>query len=133
MALEESREKAATPSLDSGPNAIKFDCRLSVSIERVGLGTARQLGLDMLIPTVSTRARCSVRRSRAWRFGLAFAVPSLQAPEVNMKLSREFKNEQQAEERERALGAAGYQAWRKQAPDGHWQVFWLAPIALSSV
>ena len=46
-----------------------------------------------------------------------------------MKFSREFKNEQQAEAREMALEAAGYQAWRKHAPDGNWQVFWLAPTA----
>jgi len=44
-----------------------------------------------------------------------------------MKLSREFNSEQQAEAQERVLKAAGYQAWRKHAPDGHWQVFWVEP------
>jgi len=44
-----------------------------------------------------------------------------------MKLSREFKSEQQAEAQELALKAAGYQAWRKHAPDGNWQVFWMDP------
>jgi len=44
-----------------------------------------------------------------------------------MKLSREYTSEQQAEARELALKAAGYQAWRKHSPDGHWQVFWVDP------
>jgi hypothetical protein len=44
-----------------------------------------------------------------------------------MKLSREFKSEQQAEAQEVALKAAGYQAWRKHSPDGNWLVFWMDP------
>jgi hypothetical protein len=44
-----------------------------------------------------------------------------------MKLSRQFNSEQRAEAHELALKAAGYQAWRKQAPDGNWQVFWVEP------
>ena len=46
---------------------------------------------------------------------------------ANMKLSRDFSNEQQAEARELALKVAGYSAWRKRAPDGRWQVFWILP------
>lgn len=42
-----------------------------------------------------------------------------------MKLSREFQDEQEAEARELLLRAEGYQAWRKHAPDGTWQVIWL--------
>ena len=45
-----------------------------------------------------------------------------------MKFSREFNSEREAEVRERFLKDAGYQAWRKHSPDGHWQVFWLVPI-----
>jgi hypothetical protein len=44
-----------------------------------------------------------------------------------MKLSRDCKDEKEAEVRERLLNAAGYKAWRKHAPDGHWQVFWILP------
>lgn len=44
-----------------------------------------------------------------------------------MKLSREFKSEQQAEAQELALKAAGYQAWRNLGPDGNWLVFWVDP------
>ena len=44
-----------------------------------------------------------------------------------MKLSREFNNEQQAEARERMLQAEGYQAWRKRAADGRWQLIWVVP------
>ena len=44
-----------------------------------------------------------------------------------MKLSREFKNERDAEAREILLKAAGFQAWRKCVPDGTWEVFWMVP------
>ncbi len=44
-----------------------------------------------------------------------------------MKLSREFDDEQKAQQRELALQAMGYRAWRNRKPDGRWQVFWLEP------
>ncbi len=50
-----------------------------------------------------------------------------QSLEDDMKLSREFNNEQQAEARERMLQAEGYQAWRKRTPDGRWQLIWVVP------
>lgn len=49
-----------------------------------------------------------------------------EALEENMKLSREFHDEQQAEARELLLRSEGYQVWKKHAPDGTWQVIWLA-------
>ena len=49
-----------------------------------------------------------------------------------MKLSRQFDSEQRAEAQELALKAAGYQAWRKCTPDGHWQVFWFEPTLPSA-
>jgi len=41
-----------------------------------------------------------------------------------MKLSREFKDEEQARARERALQAIGYRAWLNRNLDGTWQLFW---------
>ena len=60
-------------------------------------------------------------------FGSPFAHVRVASLEKRMKFSREFNSEQQAEAQEIALKAAGYQAWRKHAPDGRWQVFWLVP------
>jgi hypothetical protein len=40
-----------------------------------------------------------------------------------MKLSREFKDEEQARARERAL-QAGYRAWLNCKGDGTWQLYW---------
>ena len=45
-----------------------------------------------------------------------------------MKLSREFHDEQQAVARESLLRSEGYQAWKKHAADGTWQVVWLAEV-----
>jgi len=42
-----------------------------------------------------------------------------------MKFSREYRSEDQAREREAALQASGYSAWRTQKADGSWTVFWL--------
>jgi hypothetical protein len=41
-----------------------------------------------------------------------------------MKLSSQFEDERQARQREIALQAAGYRAWRNRAADGLWHVFW---------
>ena len=41
-----------------------------------------------------------------------------------MKLSREFRDEQQAQAQELALQAMGYLAWRNHKRDGTWHVFW---------
>ena len=41
-----------------------------------------------------------------------------------MKLSREFKNEEQARARERGLLAVGYRAWVNCNGDGTWQLYW---------
>ena len=41
-----------------------------------------------------------------------------------MKLSREFKDEEQARARERALQAVGCRAWLNHKPDGTWQLYW---------
>jgi hypothetical protein len=41
-----------------------------------------------------------------------------------MKLSREFKDEQQARERARSLQAMGYRAWLNRNVDGSWQLYW---------
>ena len=41
-----------------------------------------------------------------------------------MKLSREFKDEQQARARERGLQAMGYRAWLNCKRDGTWQLYW---------
>jgi len=43
---------------------------------------------------------------------------------MTMKLSREFRNEQQAQAQELALQTMGYIAWRNLKRDGTWQVFW---------
>ena len=59
-------------------------------------------------------------------------LSSSQALEENMKFSREFNDEQQAEAREQTLRAGGYQAWRKHSADGHWQVIWLVPTGTSA-
>ncbi len=67
------------------------------------------------------------------RTGIPFARVTVGDVGGNMKLSRDFENEQQAEARERALKAAGYQAWRKHTPDGTWQVFWLVPVQFSGI
>jgi hypothetical protein len=44
-----------------------------------------------------------------------------------MKLCREFRDEQQARTRERALQAMGYRAWVNQR-EGIWCVFWFEPF-----
>jgi hypothetical protein len=62
------------------------------------------------------------------RCGIAFAFEKSAWTAVDMKLSREYNDEKEAEAREVLLKAAGYQAWRKHAPDGRWQVFWLLPV-----
>jgi hypothetical protein len=41
-----------------------------------------------------------------------------------MKLSREFKDEEQARARERALQAMGYRAWLNRNSDGAWNLYW---------
>jgi hypothetical protein len=41
-----------------------------------------------------------------------------------MKLSREFKNEEQARARERDLLTVGYRAWVNRTGDGTWQLYW---------
>ncbi len=41
-----------------------------------------------------------------------------------MKFSHEFRSEEQAREREAALRASGYHAWRTRKADGSWEVFW---------
>jgi len=45
-----------------------------------------------------------------------------------MKLSREFNDEKQARERERALQAMGYRAWLNSKGDGTWQLYWFEPF-----
>ena len=45
-----------------------------------------------------------------------------------MKLSREFKDEQQARARERALQALGYRAWLNHTGDGSWRLFWFEQL-----
>jgi len=45
-----------------------------------------------------------------------------------MKLSREFKDEEQARERERALLAMGYRAWVNWSRDGTWALYWFEQI-----
>jgi hypothetical protein len=65
----------------------------------------------------------SAARNRLAR-GVLFQA---RASEAHMKLAREFKSEQQAQAQELALKTAGYQAWRNQAPDGNWLVFWVEP------
>jgi hypothetical protein len=47
-----------------------------------------------------------------------------------MKLSREFKDENEARARERALQARGYRAWLNSSADGTWHVFWFEPVSL---
>ena len=47
-----------------------------------------------------------------------------------MKLSREFKDENEARARERALQASGYRAWLNSSVDGTWLVFWFEPVSL---
>ncbi len=44
--------------------------------------------------------------------------------EDSMKLFREFKDEQVAHARERALQALGYRAWVNHKSDGSWLLFW---------
>ena len=41
-----------------------------------------------------------------------------------MKLYREYKDEEQARARERALLALGYRPWLNHKGDGSWLVFW---------
>jgi hypothetical protein len=41
-----------------------------------------------------------------------------------MKLSREFKNEEQARTQEQVLLAMGYRAWVNCRGDGTWQLYW---------
>ncbi len=41
-----------------------------------------------------------------------------------MKLLREFRDEEQARARERALKAMGYRAWLNSKADGTWQLYW---------
>ena len=41
-----------------------------------------------------------------------------------MKLSREFRDEEQARALERALKAMGCRAWLNRKGDGTWQLFW---------
>ncbi len=45
-----------------------------------------------------------------------------------MKLSRQFKDEQQARARERALQTMGYRAWLNRNGDGSWQLYWFEPF-----
>jgi hypothetical protein len=42
-----------------------------------------------------------------------------------MKFSHEYRDESEAGERENALRACGYAAWRKHKADGTWEVFWV--------
>ena len=41
-----------------------------------------------------------------------------------MKLSRAFKDEEQARARARALQTMGYRAWLNCTLDGTWQLYW---------
>jgi hypothetical protein len=45
-----------------------------------------------------------------------------------MRLSREFKGEEQARARERALLAMGYRAWINSRGDGTWRLFWFEQL-----
>jgi hypothetical protein len=86
-------------------------------------------GLQAFFPACPTsfainQFRKTTDRSATWARDCIFS----QEAEGNMKLSNAFETEQKAEERELGLKAAGYQAWRKHAPDGTWQVCWLLPI-----
>jgi hypothetical protein len=55
--------------------------------------------------------------------GASLALRRLKEEEV--KLSREFHDEQQARARERDLQAMGYRAWLNRNGEGTWQLFWI--------